>query len=383
MAKKRPAKKKSTTRARSNRRTSAKATDRVALKESTTSQKHSVVVVKLGQAAQTLALARTAMSAVKCVPAAMPIRESYSDAELASKDASRVRASTRPVSIQVDAITPSVPPTQPISPPPMGAVTSRVGNVAQMPYSTVGRIDVTAHPIDQNGNIAPGGNPISWMGTGFVVGERTIYSAAHVLETPTKSNGTTYKITSALFRPQHPSNIRSWSATNIIIHKDYFGPNLNTNLVFDMAAMVTDPNDSAIAPVTGKLGWKTTGVSLPTQTDAIGYPSDPATSFGFNGNVMWSSVGQTRQGSAINFRQKDNDMTRGCSGGPWVEDEGGVDGQRAIGLNSHVTDVSDYDPMISPVFDDDFLEVIRGVKELEVNLNSGVSQSSPNYIRLL
>ena len=253
---------------------------------------------------------------------------------------------------------------------------------------------MTAHPIDSNGDIINGSRPVMWHGSGFVVGMRTVYSAAHVLEEPSiSSTGIPLKITSAVFSPQHPSvHVRRWSARQIIIHDSYFinddvfSSGFSTNLAFDMAAMVTDWDEEPVGQVTGRLGWKT-NVQLPVASTGIGYPANPPTEFGFDGNVMWESAGQTRSGvnqGFANFRFKDNDMTRGCSGGPWaMEDGSGQDRHKVIGLNSHVTDVSDFNPMVSPVFDDDFLEVLRGVKELELDINAGVPGNSPEYKRLL
>lgn len=361
------------------------ASTRVVLKEVAKSKKLNVRFLQLGQAMESFALASSVMSTTRTEAVRMPVRESYSLEESKAKTRVVTSAARRASARAVPANAPSIPPGNNQFTVSGRAMTNRVVDRTSRPYSAVGRIDVTAHPIDGAGNFIPGGSPISWMGSGFVVGERTVYSAAHVLETPTRDpvTGIVYRITSATFRPQHPSMLRSWAARHIVIHDSYFGPGLSTNLVFDMAAMVTDPNDVAIQPVTGRIGWKTAGVSMPIASEGIGYPSNPPTSFGFDGNTMWRSLGQTRPDSFVNFRQKDNDMTRGCSGGPWVIDAGGADGFVAIGLNSHVTDTTDFNPMISPIFDDDFLEVLRGVQEIEDQVNGTVDPASPDYKKLL
>ncbi len=328
-----------------------------------------VRIVKLDIGGDTLETMREAPT-TKPPAIEMPIRptEEYSEAEKKPKRGSGLES--MPSAEDDEGID------RPSQPPRLfsaaSADTRRVADRSQFPFSAVGRVDVTYR--------APNGSEISGAGSGWVVGERTIYTAAHVVEPTTVFNGRTYRISRITFRPQHPSSVRAWNGTHLYVHNQYFSEPRG-NLVYDLAAFVVNPNDDAIAPVTGFISPMLL-TQFPVTGTGIGYPANPPTAFGFDGETMWQSTGAINRDTFQNYNNRRNDMTRGCSGGPWVVNLGGNSGIRAVGLNSHVRNAQTFNPMISPVFDDDYKVVIRQVKDFERSLNQGRTSGDPGYIEI-
>ena len=90
----------------------------------------------------------------------------------------------------------------------------------------------------------------------------------------------------------------------------------------------------------------------------IGYPSRPITGYNFHGKYMWQSVGQYISGTVA--IQVYNNMTQGCSGGPWrvpYNDKPGY----ANGINSHR--YGDPTTMYSPYFGEGFLNIVNWLKD--------------------
>lgn len=114
---------------------------------------------------------------------------------------------------------------------------------------------------------------------------------------------------------------------------------------------------SKIRPTLGALGWMANYPPNQGPYTAIGYPVTPVTGYAFNGQEMWQSVGPYINGSSI--LQMYNNMTGGCSGGPWSVTKGGV--PYANGLNSfRYTSVPS--TMYSPYFGQGFLNLVDVIK---------------------
>lgn len=253
---------------------------------------------------------------------------------------------------------------QPSSLRAAAASTTRVTNTRLLPHSAVGKL--IAHFSGGYGS-----------GSAFVVGNRTVFTAAHCID----DNPSRVEFIPNV-GPGDPNPSRRWAVKYSYIHRGYLATP-SRDLRFDFAVCVTDPADDPVMPVTGNLGWLTVPHGLPDCT-AIGYPSDPprAGEFGFDGIQMWQSRGPFLRSDAADLQGARNDMTRGCSGGPWVVDLGFAGGWRAVGLNSHVRSFNDR-IMWSPVFDDDFVRMIRAVRDKESELNGTTPSGDPEYIRLL
>lgn len=114
---------------------------------------------------------------------------------------------------------------------------------------------------------------------------------------------------------------------------------------------------SQIAPTTGGLGWIANGAPNLGPYTAIGYPATPVSGYNFNGQAMWQSVGNYINGSSI--IQMYNNMTGGCSGGPWSVTMNGV--VYANGVNSHRF-TNNPSTMYSPYFGTGFLNLYNEIK---------------------
>ena len=93
---------------------------------------------------------------------------------------------------------------------------------------------------------------------------------------------------------------------------------------------------------------------------SLGYPREPVPGHAFNGEHMWQSLGGYINGTnPICMR---NNMTRGCSGGPWI-----VTNNRksyANGMNSFRCD-TEPGTMYSPYFGDGLLNLYDMVKTVD------------------
>ena len=253
---------------------------------------------------------------------------------------------------------------QPSAFPTAAASTARVGNTRLLPHSAVGKL--IAHFNGAFGS-----------GSAFVLGNRTVFTAAHCVD----DNPTRIEFIPNV-GPGDSNPTRRWKVKFSFVHRGYVASQ-NRDLRFDFAVCITDPADDPVMPVTGSLGWLTVPHGQPDCT-SIGYPSDPprTNEFGFDGVQMWQSRGQFLRSDAPDLQGAHNDMTRGCSGGPWVVNLGFAGGWRAVGLNSHVRTFEDR-IMWSPVFDDDFARMIKAVRDKELELNGDTKPGDKNYIRLL
>ena len=264
-----------------------------------------------------------------------------------------------------------------------------------MPNSAVGKIiceykqcDPSSFDFVQNGMMYPG----MLSGSGFVVGKRTVFTAAHVIQPVIRDRNITYRLLSAKFYPDfNPSTTTNgsfWVASECHVHSQYFDRNRNnqfllqqqnveithpdgrverfshdvfkTVLEYDLGVFLIHKDDNEVAEHTGSFGY---GFDVEDNVDCLGlgYPAKRNPSrpdLAFDGNRLWDSPGTATKSSVSDLYQKPNAMTNGCSGGVWS-----TAGNMAIGLNSHVNDVGTFNPMFSPLFDDDFQEMIDFVAE--------------------
>lgn len=243
---------------------------------------------------------------------------------------------------------------------PSAPNTSLVRDTGVLPYSAVGKLITGYSPTTAS------------HGTAFVLGHRLVFTAAHCV-----TGGRWVEFIPNFGGEQNP---RRWKLRFWQVHPKY-ARQPGGDLRYDFAIGVTDPADDPIAPYTGVLGW----LSVPhakAECVSIGYPADPPHEFGFNGNRMWASRGGFVGASGADLNAARNDMTRGCSGGPWVIDLGVGGGWRAVGLNSHVRDFRQR-VMYSPVFDEDFAEMIAAARKKEREFNGEVNPGDVRFVRFV
>ena len=205
----------------------------------------------------------------------------------------------------------------------------------------------------------PGGN---FQGSAWVIGKRAILTAGHCVH---DSGGWASKI---VFMPQYDNGptVDSWTVTKMTSLKEWVD---NENLDFDMAACILDRD---ISQVTGIAGYVVN--QSPTAYGRItgaGYPAKAQDGFPFDGEEMWRSIGalaSDEMPGTTNDRNYGafNDMSGGCSGGPWfTEGSNPV----ACGLNSHIFSDTAGNPvdvprqMRSPYFGKGLLRLIQWLKE--------------------
>lgn len=206
-----------------------------------------------------------------------------------------------------------------------------------LPYCTIGKMFMTFDNED-------------FVGTGWVVAEKAVFTAGHCVFDHQRGGWAD----NILFIPQH-SNLESpvgkWTSNS---KYTLWGWAQNEKFEYDMAAFVTD---RLIRPDTGSLGWMANYAPNQGPYKAIGYPAEPVPGYNFNGKNMWQSVGGYIGGK--NPIQIHNNMTGGCSGGPWV-----VTRNRNVyanGLNSFRYR-NQPGTMYSPYFGNGFLNLYNAVE---------------------
>jgi V8-like Glu-specific endopeptidase len=230
--------------------------------------------------------------------------------------------------------------------------TKRVDDITIYPYSVVGKLFMAF----------PGGNSV---GSAWVIGKRAIFTAGHCLF-GRREGGWANNVQ---FVPQFANNsqtIGTWTVTKMTALKEFVD---NDNLEFDMACGILDRD---IGDLTGIAGY-----SLNIDTRALGeiigagYPARAQDGFPFNGADMWRSIGKLASDAAAGSTKERNygafnDMSGGCSGGPWfTKDAPGM----AIGLNSHIMSDTSGNPvdvprqMRSPYFGGAFLRLLKWMED--------------------
>ena len=216
--------------------------------------------------------------------------------------------------------------------------TTSVGqlNLSNMPYSTVGKMFMTF------------GNQ-NYVGTGWVIAENAVFTAGHCVF-DIDNGGWADRI---LFIPQYSNGtapVGKWSGGTIFSLQGWIS---NRDYRYDMAVFYTD---RPIRPQTGSLGWRANFPPNQGPYKSLGYPAIPIPGYNFNGQYMWQSIGGYIGG--VNPIQMHNNMTKGCSGGPWI-----VTRNRNVyanGLNSFRNPISP-GTMYSPYFGNGFLNLYNAI----------------------
>ena len=193
---------------------------------------------------------------------------------------------------------------------PLRFNTRRVGNLRVLPYAPVGKMFMTF-------------NGKNYVGSAWVIARRAVFTAGHCIFSKSEG-GWADKV---LFVPQYSNGsapLGRWTATELHSLKGWTN---NGDFTYDMGAFVVN---SPIQNRTGSLGWMANYPPNQGPYNAIGYPASPITGYNFNGAYMWHSIGNYVSGGGNKKPiRMHNNMTGGCSGGPWV-----VKGNYANGLNS-------------------------------------------------
>lgn len=228
---------------------------------------------------------------------------------------------------------------QTVPTPQVGFNTSLVTNRNTPPYATVGKMFMTF-------------NGRNYVGTGWVVAEKAVFTAGHCVYD--RNNGGWAD--NILFIPRyHNGNAPVGRWTSIQIHS-LSGWTTNGKFEYDMGVFVVD---RLIRPSTGSLGWMANYPPNQGPYDSIGYPARVIPGFNFNGQNMWHSQGAYINGTKI--IQMHNNMTGGCSGGPWVVSKNGM--VYSNGLNSYRY-TSQPNTMYSPYFGNGFINLYNVVKNV-------------------
>jgi V8-like Glu-specific endopeptidase len=114
---------------------------------------------------------------------------------------------------------------------------------------------------------------------------------------------------------------------------------------------------SKIRPTTGALGWRANYPPNQGSYISIGYPASPVSGYNFDGQKMWQSIGNYINGSS-SFVQMHNNMTGGCSGGPWVINNSNF---QVNGINSFKRNPN---TVYSPYFGNGFLKLFDEIKSI-------------------
>jgi V8-like Glu-specific endopeptidase len=218
---------------------------------------------------------------------------------------------------------------------PLSTNTSKVTDRSVIPYAAVGKMFMRF-------------DGTNYVGSAWTIAERAVFTAGHcVFDRDGGGWADAVK-----FVPQYDAGaepLGNWIATRLHALK---GWTENRQFEYDLAVFEVD---RPIRPETGSLGWMANYPPNQGPYTAIGYPAATP----FDGQDMWQSVGAYIDGS--NPIQMHNDMTGGCSGGPWeVVENGDI---YTNGLNSFRY-TSNPRTMYSPHFGEGFLNLYNTVKDL-------------------
>jgi hypothetical protein len=111
-------------------------------------------------------------------------------------------------------------------------------------------------------------------------------------------------------RYRNGSDKGDWSMTHFTVPSGWANDH---NHAYDMAAAVSGRN---IQTKIGSAGWIANFAVNQGSYDAVGYPAEAITGYAFDGKYMWHSQGSFVSGNTSNIEMCNN-MTQGCSGGPW------------------------------------------------------------------
>lgn len=216
------------------------------------------------------------------------------------------------------------------------ASTTEVPNYSAFPVSCVGKIFMREGSSD-------------YVGSAWVIGDRTIFTAAHCVF---DDNGTFFD--DVVFVPQYKNGSAPHGNFPVVqmAIDDRYAAGTSTDLNYDLGIGILDKKISDITGVVSFQEFPTSQVSLGASVKGVGYPAGPP----FDGSKMYQSSGQVvaAQSSSEGYFGAENEMTGGCSGGPWFDPSGVV-----VGLNSFVFVNQTPPVMYSPYFGTGFTDLIE------------------------
>jgi V8-like Glu-specific endopeptidase len=217
--------------------------------------------------------------------------------------------------------------------------TTRVTDTAVFPCCAVGKLFATY-------------GEITYAASAWTVGEAAIFTAAHCLWD--RDLGWP---DSLLFQPRHSDGnpgSGSWTPISAAVPRGWIDSR-GQDYGYDLAIMIAS---EPIAPITGQLGWVANGSEEAAEFVGLGYPSDSVINPEHDGRWMWQSAGEAIDHAE--FLGAYNDMSAGCSGGPWVVCRDGA--VFAKGLNSFRFD-GESDRMHSPHLGEAFVNLIEWAEQ--------------------
>lgn len=220
--------------------------------------------------------------------------------------------------------------------PATGPNTEKVPNHSIIPYSPVGKLFMT---FDGN----------NYVGSAWTIAGSGVFTAGHCVY-DSNNGGWADNI---MFVPQYHKGTSPkgrWAAAQIVSLKGWTEGG-GDRFKYDLAAFKVD---RPIQPTTGRLGWLANAPPNQGCVTGIGYPAGAP----FDGKEMWRSTGKNL--GDVNPIRAYNDMTGGCSGGPWEIWKDGV--PLTNGVNSFRWRNGPQDEMYSPYFGQGFLNIWNWVK---------------------
>lgn len=194
-----------------------------------------------------------------------------------------------------------------LPPEPLGFTTTQVGNVTVAPYQSIGKTFF-------NSGLS------SATCSASLVGSSLLLTAAHCLYDP-KTGSYASRIS---FSPQYANGSPqgSWTVLDFFLPQQFYNSTPTTTLTqydYGFMRLINTINLPALpilfsAPAAG------------SSTTSIGYPAQAIPGYDFDGDYQWQCVANLYRTKTTLFMS--NNMTQGCSGGPWI-----VGGQ-IVGLNS-------------------------------------------------
>lgn len=224
-----------------------------------------------------------------------------------------------------------------------GAVTTEVSNMGSVPFSFVGKLFMREGRND-------------YVGSAWVIGNHAIFSAAHCLF---DDNGSFFD--DVVFQPQYRNGDSAGVFAVIQSAVDNRYPDFERGefLKYDMGIGLLDKPIGDLTGTAGYALYPKNQISIGEVVRSIGYPAEGS----FYGKKMFQSVGEIVKDDDPGSNEErnfgaENDMTGGCSGGPWVNN-----GNIAVGLNSFVYTGEYPKVMYSPYFGRGFENLVNWAKD--------------------
>lgn len=186
------------------------------------------------------------------------------------------------------------------------------------PYITVGKLFFT-----QRGN--------NYVGSAFSIGNYAFFTAGHCVHDG--SNSPAGWSQNVAFVPAYRDGAAPygiWRANSLITRTHWYANGIPNGLQEDMGGGILLPiNGRKISQAVGWLGFAWNWSKF-QHWHSVGYPQASP----FNGQRMWEvEASYAYDGNVATTLAMGNDMTGGCSGGPWIWQFG--TGNFANGLNSY------------------------------------------------